>query len=131
MKGVIPESFRPNIGLSSIALDDEATGGGLPTDSRLQPIDGGLEAKLKAMLQADTFDAMILDAVRPKGFDRNVLAPARFHLLREEITGRLASIAAGQTGPAAAEMHDAIALLRKRGLEHDLGQTLRYALLKG
>lgn len=131
MKGIIPESFRPNIGLSSIALDDEAPGGGLPDDSRLQPINGAIEARLKVMLQADTFDAMILDAVRPKGFDPTVLAPGRFHLLREEIIGRLASIATGVTGPAAVELNEAIAILRQRGVEHDLGESLRYALLKG
>ena len=131
MSRSIPESFQPYIGLSSIALDDRPAGSGLPDDSRLQPIDASVEARLKIMLQAETFDSMILEAVRPKAFDRNVLAPSRFHVLREAVTARLAALRANATGPAAAELDAAAAVLERRGSEHELGEALRYALLKG
>lgn len=131
MSRSIPESFQPRVGLSSIALDDAAGGQGLPEDSRLQPIEAAVEARLQALLQADTFEAKILEAVRPRGFDRTVLAPARFHQLREDITQRLQALGATAHGPLAAELRAAAELLERRGHEHALGESLRYALLKG
>ncbi len=133
MKPLLPEAFRQYLGLSSIALIDEAQNGAqLPEDHRLQPIDAGIEARLQALLQADTFDTMILEAVRPKAFDRNVLAPSRFHQLCAGVTAQFARRLPLAAGPAAAEeLHAAIAVLRLRSSEQELGEALRYALLKG
>jgi hypothetical protein len=128
----LPESFEPLVGLSSIFITDETASALLPEDSRLQPIDAAVEAQLRAMLRAETFDALILEAVRPMAFDRTVLAPTRFHLLREEIAARLDELLAESTDvEAIAELHAAANLLRARSREHELGETLRYALLKG
>jgi hypothetical protein len=104
----------------------------LPEDSRLQPIDAAVEAQLRAMLRAETFDSVILDAVRPKAFDRAVLAPARFHLLREAVTVRLTALQRQTVvSEDALELQAAADLLRARSREHELGESLRYALLKG
>lgn len=128
----LPEAFQPRVGLSSVAAAVDPTTTRLPDDSRLQPIDAAMEAQLRAMLQADTFDALILAAVRPRVFDRAVLAPHRFHALREEITERLVELEGQAThGDQIAELHAAASLLRARSREHALGETLRYALLKG
>ena len=133
MKRDLPEVFRQYLGLSSIALVDEAPDRDeLPADSRLHPIDSSVEARLQGLLQAETFDATILANVRPEVFDRDVLAPSRFHQLREQITERLFRLQAGVRSPeVAAELGAAIELLQKRSTEHELGEALRYALLKG
>ena len=132
MKNVLPDAFHPHIGLTDIALTDANVDARLPDDSRLQPIEAAVEAQLKAMLQADTFDALILDALRPDAFDREVLAPWRFHTLREAALTRIQTRLTFAADTAdAQELRAAAQLLRARGLEHELGQTLRYALLKG
>ncbi len=128
----LPEAFEPRLGLTGVFATEEGDGTRLPEDSRLQPIDAAVEAQLRAILQAETFDALILDAVRPQAFDPAVLAPSRFHLLREEITDRLVELRqVARTGERRAEFEAAILLLRARSREHELGETLRYALLKG
>ena len=132
MKHVLPDAFHPHVGLTDIALTDANVDARLPDDSRLQPIEAAVEAQLKAMLQADTFDALILEALRPEAFDREVLAPSRFHSLREAALTRIQARLDVTHDPAEAEeLRDAARLLRARSLEHELGQTLRYALLKG
>ncbi|MFO1450236.1 MAG: hypothetical protein U1F61_18900 [Opitutaceae bacterium] len=128
----LPEAFHPHVGLSSVFAGDETDAARLPEDSRLQPIDAAVEAQLRTMLRAETFDSLILDAVRPKAFDRAVVAPARFHLLREAVTSRLTALQRLATGREdALELQAAADLLRARSSEHDLGESLRYALLKG
>ncbi len=128
----LPEAFEPRVGLTSVFATEESATTQLPEDSRLQPIDAAVEAQLRAILQAETFDALILDAVRPSAVDRNVLAPSRFHLLREEVTTRLMEITRQSRDPEQRrELQAAIAVLRARSSEHELGETLRYALLKG
>jgi hypothetical protein len=133
MKKEPPEAFRPHLGLTRIELVDQAPDHEeLPADSRLHPIDTAVEARLRLLLQAETFDAMILDAVRPGVFDRDVLAPSRFHQLRERITTRLVEMQATTRSPeAAAELAAAVEILHRRATEHELGEALRYALLKG
>lgn len=132
MNTPLPEAFRPHIGLTCVESGDETGAALLPEDSRLQPIDAAVEAHLRAMLQADTFDSLILEAVRPTAFDRGVTAPARFHGLREALILRFTALQAGAADPAeAAELRAAAELLRRRSREHELGEALRYALLKG
>ncbi len=133
MKKDPPEAFHPHLGLTRIELVDEAPDREeLPADSRLHPIDSAVEARLQLLLQAETFDAMVLDAVRPGVFDRDVLAPSRFHVIRENITARLVELQAASRSPAAAaELGAAVEILRRRATEHELGEALRYALLKG
>lgn len=127
-----PEAFEPRLGLTSVEASDDSATARLPDDSRLQPTDAAVEVQLRAILQADTVDALILEAVRPQAFDRAVLAPSRFHLLREEVTARLDELQRGVEAPQhAAELKAAATLLRARSREHELGETLRYALLKG
>lgn len=126
----LPEAFEPKIGLSSVASVEE-TDVGLPDDSRLQPIDAAVEAQLRAILQAHTMDAVILEAVKPKAYDRTVLAPPRFHALREEVTARLQQLEHVAPADQRAELQAAAAVLRARSREHELGETMRYALLKG
>jgi hypothetical protein len=132
MNAPLPEAFQPHIGLTLVESGDETGAALLPEDSRLQPIDAAVEAHLRAMLQAETFDSLILEAVRPTAFDRGVTAPARFHGLREALILRFAALQAGASDPAeAAELRAAAELLRRRSREHELGEALRYALLKG
>jgi len=132
MSRALPEAFEPRVGLSSVGASDDSFATRLPDDARLQPIDAAVEAQLRAILQAKTIDHLILAAVRPVAFDRDVLAPARFHGLREAITTRLAGLQQAATHPEQiAECQAAATLLRARSSEHELGETLRYALLKG
>ncbi len=132
MNKLLPEAFQPWVGLTDVALADESPSSRLPADSRLQPIDAAVEAQLRIMLRADTFDALILEAVRPSAFDRGVLAPARFHQLREAVSARLAARRLVAASPEeTAELAAAAAVLRTRTNEHELGEALRYALLKG
>lgn len=132
MKKALPEAFQPRLGLSSIFLTGESETSKLPDDSRLQPIDVAVDAHLRAILRAETFESLILEAVRPKVFDRAVLGPSRFHLLREEISARLRELQRQTAAPEqAAELKAALAVLAARSSEHELGEALRYALIKG
>ena len=132
MNKALPESFQPYVGLSSVFAADESTESRLPEDSRLQPIDAAVEAQLRAMLEAETFERLILEAVRPEVVDRNVLAPSRFHVLRDEITERLENrLRHTRDADEAAELQAAVTILRQRAREHELGESLRYALIKG
>jgi hypothetical protein len=64
--------------------------------------------------------------------DRNVLAPSRFHVLRDEITARLEQRLRFTDEPDERdELQAAIDVLRRRAREHELGESLRYALIKG
>lgn len=128
----LPEFFEPRVGLSSVADADNDATSRLPDDARLHPIDASVEARLRAILQADTIDALILDAVKPLAFDREILAPSRFHVLREEVLARLVSLQGhARTAEEMGELQAAATLLRTRSREHELGETMRYALLKG
>lgn len=132
MNKPLPEAFHPHVGLSSIFAADVSAESRLPEDSRLQPIDAAVEAHLRAMLEAETFDRLILEAVRPEVVDRNVLAPSRFHVLRDEITARLEQRLRFTAEPEERdELQAAVDVLRRRAREHELGETLRYALIKG
>jgi hypothetical protein len=133
MRPELPEGFQQHLGLSSIVLVDEAPDREeLPSDSRLQPADAAVEVRLQGLLQAETFDHLILEAIRPEVFDREMLAPSRFHLLRERVTDRLTALRAATRAPEpAAELDAALEVLLRRSREHELGEALRYALLKG
>lgn len=132
MKTHLPEAFQPRLGLSSVCLAEDTSASTLPSDSRLQPIDAAVEARLQAMLHARTFDALILDALRPRIVDRAVLAPAMFHAMRAQVVERLEAMQHETADPdALAELHDALELLRTRDREHQLGECFRYSLLKG
>src|SRR5690606_27426844 len=109
MKTHLPEAFEPRLGLSSVCNAEESSTGLLPSDSRLQPIDAAVEARLHAMLHARTFDALILDALRPHIVDRAVLAPAMFHAMRGQVAARLEALQDEATAPdILAELHEAI-----------------------
>ena len=91
-----------------------------------------MDARLQRRPQAETYAARSRDAVRPGVFDRDVLAPSRFHQLRERITARLVELQATTRSPeAGAELAAAVEILHRRATEHELGEALRYALLKG
>lgn len=132
MNKALPEAFHPYVGLTSVFATDAGSESRLPEDSRLQPIDAAVEAQLQAMLQAETFERLILEAVRPEVLDRNVLAPSRFHTLRDEIIQRLeARLRQTSDADEHSEVRAALDLLRLRAREHELGESLRYALIKG
>ncbi len=129
---LLPESFQPRIGLASIELADESPTPLLPEDSRLQPIDSAVERKLEEMLQAETFEKVMLDALRPRVQDSSILRPSIFHPLREEVLEHLQKAESREAdGNVAEELRAAVALLQHLGLVHDLGEQYRYALLKG
>ena len=104
----------------------------LPEDSRLQPIDAAVERQLEAMLQAETFEKVMLDALRPQVSDSGILHPGVFHAMRGEVLDVLQTALAQETDPAALEdLHAALELLQHLGQAHELGEQYRYALLKG
>ncbi|HSJ04141.1 MAG: hypothetical protein ACAI34_03230 [Verrucomicrobium sp.] len=132
MARLVPESFQPRLGLASIEISNEEIAPLLPEDSRLQPIDASVEAQLEAILHAQTFERVMLDAIRPSVEDQSMLRPGVFHQMREEITGALQAALAGNTDPAAREeLQAVIRLLQELGADHALGEQYRYALLKG
>lgn len=132
MMQLLPEAFQPRIGLASIELADESPTPLLPEDSRLQPIDAAVERQLESILQAETFEKVMLDALRPHVQDRNILRPGVYHPLREEVLGELAAALQGEKDAAVAqELRAAVDLLQHLGVVHDLGEQYRYALLKG
>lgn len=132
MSRLLPEAFHPQVGLSAILLTESAEGARLPDDSRLQPIDAAVEARLRAMLQAETFDRLILEAVRPSVADREVLSPGRFHALRGEVMAKIGMLYQNtRDADERAELKAAWELLQRRTSEHELGEALRYALIKG
>lgn len=132
MMQLLSDSFHPRIGLASIELADESPTPLLPEDSRLQPIDAAVEKQLEAMLQAETFEKVMLDSLRPKVQDNSILRPGVYHPLREEVMQKLIKAQQEATDPQAAqELQAAVALLQHLGLVHDLGEQYRYALLKG
>lgn len=127
-----PEAFQPRIGLSSIELADESPTPLLPEDSHLQPINAAVERQLEAMLQAETFEKTVLDALRPHVQDQSVLHPSVFHPLREQVLSNLRQELDQQTDPSLADdLRSAISLLEHLGAVHELGEQYRYALLKG
>lgn len=132
MMQLLPEAFQPRVGLASIELADESPTPLLPEDSRLQPIDAAVERQLESILQAETFEKVMLDALRPHVQDRNILRPGVYHPLREEVLGELAAALQGEKDAAVAqELRAAVDLLQHLGVVHDLGEQYRYALLKG
>ena len=132
MTQLLPDSFQPRVGISSIELADESAAPLLPDDSRLQPIDAGVERQLEALLQAETFEKVMLDALRPKVKDQSILHPSIFHPLREEVMGKLHNEMAHTGDRALAqELRAAVELLEHLGAAHALGEHYRYALLKG
>jgi hypothetical protein len=132
MTHLLPDSFQPRLGLASIELADESPTPLLPEDSELQPIDSAVERKLEQMLLAETFEKVMLDALRPKVRDSGILRHGIFHQLREQVLENLRRSAALQTEPTVlAELQAAIELLEHLGRVHELGEQYRYALLKG
>lgn len=132
MMQLLPEAFQPRIGLTSIELADESPTPLLPDDSHLQPINAAVERQLEAMLQAETFEKTVLDALRPRVRDQSVLHPTVFHPLRDEVMRNLQAECLTQNDPAVMqELQAAIGLLEHLGAVHDLGEQYRYALLKG
>lgn len=132
MMQLLPEAFQPFVGLASIELADESPTPMLPEDSRLQPIDAGVERQLESILQAETFEKVMLDALRPNVQDRNILRPGVYHPLREEVLGQLlTALNEEKDATVAQELHAAVDLLQHLGVVHDLGEQYRYALLKG
>lgn len=129
---LLPEAFQPRIGLASIEMGDESPLPLLPDDSHLQPINAAVEQHLEAMLEAETFEKVVLDALRPRVRDQGVLHPSVFHPLRDEVMQALRMESDAQTDPTVIqELHAAIHLLDHLGAVHDLGEQYRYALLKG
>lgn len=132
MMQLLPEAFQPRIGLASIEMGDESPSPLLPDDSHLQPINAAVERQLEAMLEAETFEKVVLDALRPRVRDQSVLHPSVFHPLRDEVMKALHVESETQTDPTVIqELHAAIHLLDHLGAVHDLGEQYRYALLKG
>ncbi len=132
MTQLLPESFRPRLGLASIEIADEPTAPLLPEDSRLQPIDAGVERQLEAMLQAETFEKVVLDALRPRVQDQSILHPSIYHPLREEVLASLQSTLRQESDPEAIKaLREGMDLLQHLGAVHELGEQYRYALLKG
>ncbi|TDU70711.1 type III secretion system (T3SS) protein YscX [Prosthecobacter fusiformis] len=132
MMQLLPEAFQPRIGLASIEMGDESPAPLLPDDSHLQPINAAVEQQLEAMLEAETFEKVVLDALRPRVRDQGVLHPSVFHPLRDEVMQALRMESDAQTDPTVIqELHAAIHLLDHLGAVHDLGEQYRYALLKG
>ncbi|MBB5037716.1 type III secretion apparatus assembly protein SctX [Prosthecobacter dejongeii] len=132
MMQLTPEAFQPRVGLSSIELADESPHPLLPEDTHLQPINAAVERQLEAMLQAETFEKVVLDALRPQVQDQSVLHPSVFHPLRDQVMRSLLQEASQQEDPnILEELKAAINLLEHLGAVHDLGEQYRYALLKG
>ncbi|GEP43718.1 hypothetical protein [Brevifollis gellanilyticus] len=132
MMQLLPEAFQPRIGLASIELADESPHALLPDDSHLQPINAAVERQLEVMLQAETFEKVMLDALRPKVQDQSVLHPSVFHPMREEVAVKLREeIHTQHDISVVQELRAAMALLDHLGAVHDLGEQYRYALLRG
>ncbi len=120
------------MGLASIELADESPTPLLPEDSRLQPIDAAVERQLEVMLQAETFEKVMLDALRPLVQDSSILRPSIYHPLREEVLNQLLEALHDQSDMQVVhELRAAVDLLQHLGVVHDLGEQYRYALLKG
>lgn len=129
---LLPDSFQPRLGIASIELADEPVTSLLPDDSRLQPIDAAVERQLEVLLQAETFEKVMLDALRPRVKDQSILHPSIYHPLREEVMGKLRTELHDTNDRALAqELQSAMDLLEHLGAAHDLGEQYRYALLKG
>jgi hypothetical protein len=132
MSRLLPDSFQPRLGLASIEISHEESAPMLPEDSRLQPIDASVEAQMEAILHANTFERVMLDAIRPRVEDQSMLRPGVFHLMREEILKALEAALQDTADPQQRdEIQGVIALLKGLGADHDLGEQYRYALLKG
>ncbi len=129
---LLPDSFQPRLGLASIELADESPAPLLPEDSGLQPIDAAVERKLEQMLLAETFEKVMLDALRPKVRDSSILRHGAFHQMRDQVLAVLARALSEQKEPSVrAELQAALELLEDLGRAHELGEQYRYALLKG
>lgn len=129
---LLPDSFQPRLGLASIEVADESPRPLLPEDSRLQPIGAAVERQLEAMLQAETFEKVMLDALRPQVGDSRILHPSVFHPMREQVREALKHALAHETDASVTEdLQAALELLRQLGQAHELGEQYRYALLKG
>ena len=129
---LLPDSFQPRLGIASIELADEPVTSLLPDDSRLQPIDAAVERQLEVLLQAETFEKVMLDALRPRVKDQSILHPSIYHPLREEVMGKLRTeLHDTNDRSLAQELQSAMDLLEHLGAAHDLGEQYRYALLKG
>jgi Type III secretion system YscX (type_III_YscX) len=127
----IPESFQPGLGLTSIELWDDAAVSKLPQSEVLHPNVEAVPAQLPAILEARTFENWILQALRPKITDPNILVPGRYIQLRQRVLNKLLAMhAAAPDLEREYDLEQAIELLRQESHNHELGQEFRYALLK-
>lgn len=132
MPQLLPDSFQPRLGIASIELADHPVTSLLPDDSRLQPIEAAVERQLEVLLQAETFEKVILDALRPHVKDQNILHPSVYHPLRGKVMEKLRyELQCANDSSLARELQSATDLLEHLGATHDLGEQYRYALLKG
>jgi hypothetical protein len=132
MARLLPESFQSRLGLASIEISHEAVTPLLPDDSRLQPIDASVEAQMEAILHAQTFERVMLDAIRPALSDQSMLRPGVFHLMREELVNSLKTALGTTADPAFLdEIQAVLGFLQDLADDHALGEQYRYALLKG
>lgn len=129
---LLPDAFKPHLGLSSIELADEPLHALLPEDTQLQPTDAAVEAQLEELLQAKTFQKVMLDSLRPRVEDRSILHPVNFHPLRGKVLDKLTDALNLEADPGLKrELFEAAGLLQQLGQAHELGEQYRYALLKG
>lgn len=129
---LLPDAFKPYLGLSSIEVTDQPINPQLPEDNHLQPINAAVEAQLEELLQAKTFHKVMLDTLRPQVEDRSILHPVNFHPLRGQVLDKLTQALKEEADPdLRRELFEAAGLLQQLGQAHELGEQYRYALLKG
>lgn len=130
---MLPDAFQPRLGIASVEhWDEQEVLALLPEDSRLQPIDAAVEAKMEEILHARTFEATVMEAFRPRAGAGGLPSPHEFYSMREKLLQRLQELAPEAKDPAVAEdLRRAAALLQQQVQVHALGEQYRYALLKG
>ncbi|MBV8967636.1 MAG: hypothetical protein JO331_01055 [Verrucomicrobia bacterium] len=127
----VPEAFRQGLGLSSIELWDDTAASRLPQTEQLHPNIELVPAHLPAILDAQTFERWILQALHPKITDRSILAPGRYIQLRQRVLNKLLAMRSAATDPERqTDLDRAIELLHQESRDYELGQEFRYALLK-
>lgn len=132
MPGKVPGPLQPNVGLTGIEFWDGNEEVSLPDDSRLSPIDSPVEAKLQEILIANTFDRVILDAIRPDIVEREILHPRNYYALRDDLIAKFEAALPKMTDATfKAEVSAALEQLKTQSEFHNHGEQYRYALLKG
>jgi hypothetical protein len=94
LKPIDPQQFSMDVGLTKITTNkNQKKVLRLPDSGEINPSDGRIEERLEKIIDLKTFESILIDALRPKIKNRQLLVPVHFRrclvALRDSLRQRL------------------------------------------